>query len=200
MTLPARSPWADAPLSTRPGAVPSGAMDDSPVTMTPTASVTALFDEFADGVFTLGYRIAGDRHLAEDIVQETFIKVMRSLDTYRGDGPIAAWLYRIGYRQAITATRKRRETPLDPDEMLHTGDRAVADVEHAVLAAELTRRLDGAIAGLAEPLRSAFILRDIEQLSTAEVAQALDISESAAKMRLSRARQALRLELKEYLS
>ena len=175
-------------------------MDDSPATTTPTVSVAVLFDQFADGVYTLGYRMLGDGHLAEDIVQETFIKVMRSLHTYRGDGPIAAWLYRIGYREAITATRRRRETPLDPAEMLQAGDRVVADVEHAVLAAELTRRLDSAIAGLAEPLRSAFVLRDIEQLSTVEVARALDISDSAVKMRLSRARQALRLELKEDLS
>ncbi len=169
------------------------------VTTTPTVSVAALFDQFADGVYTLGYRILGDRHLAEDIVQETFIKVIRSLNTYRGDGPIAAWLYRIGYREAITATRKRRETPLDPDEMLRTGDGPATSVEDAVLTAELTRRLEAAIARLAEPLRSAFVLRDIELLSTAEVAQALDVSESAVKMRLARARQALRVELKEYL-
>ena len=179
--------------------VPSAPMDEYSAIARP-VSVAALFHQFADGVYTLGYRILGDQHLAEDIVQETFIKVMRSLDTYRGDGPIAAWLYRIGYREAISATRRRRETPLDPDEMLHAGDRVVADVEHAVLAAELTRRLDTAIAGLAEPLRSAFVLRDIEQLSTADVAQALDISESAAKMRLARARQALRAELKEDLA
>ena len=185
---------------TSPRAVPSGVMHDSPDMTKPTVSVGVLFEEFADGVYTLGYRILGDRHLAEDIVQETFIKVMRSLATYRGDGPIAAWLYRIGYREAITATRKRRETPLDPDEMLAAGDRPVTSVEDVVLAPELTQRLDAAIARLAEPLRSAFVLRDIEQLSTAEVAQALDISESAVKMRLARARQALRVELKEYLA
>ena len=185
---------------TAPTAVPSVAMDDSLPATKPAASVASLFDQFADGVYTLGFRILGDRHLAEDVVQETFIKVMRSLDTYRGDGPIAAWLYRIGYREAIAATRKRRETPLDPDEMLEAGDRPVTSVEEAVLAAELTQRLDAAIARLAEPLRSAFVLRDIEQLSTAEVARALDVSESAVKMRLARARQALRIELKEYLA
>lgn len=162
-------------------------------------SVAALFDQFADGVYTLGYRILGDRHLAEDVVQETFIKVMRSLDTYRGDGPIAAWLYRIGYREAIAATRTRRETPLDPNEMLAAADRPVTSVEDAVLASELTRRLEVAIARLAEPLRSAFVLRDIQQLSTTEVATALDISVSAVKMRLARARQALRVGLKEYV-
>ena len=185
---------------TSPRAVPSGVMDDTPDMTIQKPSVAVLFDQFADGVYTLGYRILGDRHLAEDVVQETFIKVLRSLDTYRGDGPIAAWLYRIGYREAIAATRKRRETPLDPDEMLEAGDRWVTSVEDAVLAAELTRRLDAAIARLAEPLRSAFVLRDIEQLSTAEVARALDVSESVVKMRLARARQALRVELKEYLA
>ena len=184
---------------TAPTAVPSVAMNDSrPATM-PNASVAMLFDQFADGVYTLGFRILGDRHLAEDVVQETFVKVMRSLETYRGDGPIAAWLYRIGYREAIAATRKRRETPFDPEEMLDAGDRTVASVEDAVLAAELTRRLDTAIGRLAEPLRSAFVLRDIEQLSTSEVAQSLGVSVSAVKMRLARARQALRVELKEYL-
>lgn len=190
---------ADVWLRTSPRAVPFDAMDN-PVEKTPTVSVALLFDQFADGVYTLGYRILGDRHLAEDVVQETFIKVMRSLDTYRGDGPIAAWLYRIGYREAITAIRRRRETPLAPDEMLETGDRPITSVEDAVLASELTRRLDAAIARLAEPLRSAFVLRDIEQLSTAEVAQTLDVSESAVKMRLARARQALRVDLKEYLA
>lgn len=190
---------ADVWLRTSPRAVPFDAMDN-PVEKTPTVSVALLFDQFADGVYTLGYRILGDRHLAEDVVQETFIKVMRSLDTYRGDGPIAAWLYRIGYREAITAIRRRRETPLAPDEMLETGDRPITSVEDAVLASELTRRLDAAIASLAEPLRSAFVLRDIEQLSTAEVAQTLDVSESAVKMRLARARQALRVDLKEYLA
>jgi RNA polymerase sigma-70 factor (ECF subfamily) len=191
---------ADAWLRTSSRAVPFDAMDNLPVTKTPTVSVALLFDRFADGLYTLGYRILGDRHLAEDVVQETFIKVMRSLDTYRGDGPIAAWLYRIGYREAITATRRRRETPLAPDEMLETGDRPITSVEDAVLASELTRRLDAAIARLAEPLRSAFVLRDIEQLSTSEVAQTLDVSESAVKMRLARARQALRVDLKEYLA
>ena len=187
-----------APRTTR-RAVPSGLMDSFPDMPTPTPSVAVLFDQFADGVYTLGYRILGDRHLAEDVVQETFIKVIRSLGTYLGEGSIAAWLYRIGYREAIAATRKRRETPLDPDEMLEAGDRPVTSVEDAVLAAELARRLDAAVARLAEPLRSAFVLRDIEQLSTNDVARVLDISTSAVKMRLARARQALRVELNEYL-
>jgi RNA polymerase sigma-70 factor (ECF subfamily) len=161
--------------------------------------VGRLFAEFADGVYTLAFRMLGDRHLAEDVVQETFIKVMRSLDTFRGDGPMAAWLYRIGYREAIAVSRRRREDPIEPAEIALRADRPADDVEHVVVARELAVRLDGAIAGLPEALRSAFVLRDVEGLSTAEVAEVLDISSSAVKMRLARARQALRIELKEYL-
>ncbi len=140
-----------------------------------------------------------DRHLAEDVVQETFIEVMKSLHTYRGEGPITAWLYCIGYREAIAATRRRRDTPIDPEEMLRQGDRPTAGVEDTVLAQELAR-LDTAIGQLSEPLRATFTLRDIEGLSTAEVASALEASESAVKMRLTRAREALRVQLKEYLT
>jgi RNA polymerase sigma-70 factor (ECF subfamily) len=150
-------------------------------------------------VYTLAYRILGDRHLAEDVVQETFIKVMKALHTYRGDGPVAAWLYRIGYREAITVTRRRREFPLDPEEMQRSDDRTAPSVEQTVLASELVATLDRAIAQLSDPLRATFTLRDIEGLSTGEVADILEVSESAVKMRLARAREALRVLLKEYL-
>jgi RNA polymerase sigma-70 factor (ECF subfamily) len=158
-----------------------------------------LFNEFADAIYTLGYRIVGDRHLAEDVVQETFIKVINALPTYRGEGPIGGWIYRIGYREAITVTRKRREEPVDPTTHQVTSLPADASVEADVLNLELIDRLDDAISQLSEPVRAAFTLRDIQGLSTAEVAAVLDVSDSAVKMRLARAREALRVQLKEYL-
>ncbi|MEA3501220.1 MAG: RNA polymerase sigma factor [Actinomycetota bacterium] len=159
-----------------------------------------LFDTFADGVYTLAYRIVRDRHLAEDVVQETFIKVIRSLAGYRGDGPIAAWVYRIGYHQAIAVTRRRREEPLDPIAVAVEIDRPTGTVEEQVMAGELAARLDEAIASLSEPVRAAFVLRDVEGLSTGEVAAVLGISDSAVKMRLARSREAMREHLKEYLT
>ncbi len=159
-----------------------------------------LFDTFADGVYTLAYRIVRDRHLAEDVVQETFIKVIRSLATYRGEGPIAAWIYRIAYHLAIAATRRRREEPLDPVAVMVEIDRPTGTVEEQVLAGELAACLDEAIASLSEPVRAAFVLRDVEGLSTSEVAAALEISGSAVKMRLARAREAMREQLEEYLT
>ena len=171
-------------------------------TTTPTADVpstASLFREFADGVYTLGYRILGDRHLAEDAVQETFIKVMKSLHSYRGDGPLAGWLYRIGYRETIAIARRRRDQPMDSDLLSRQIEPSRDSVEKTVVELELADRLDKAISALTDPLRGAFVLRDIEGLSTAEVAEALEISESAVKMRLARAREALRIELQEYL-
>lgn len=161
--------------------------------------ISRLFDEFADAIYTLGFRIVGDRHLAEDIVQETFIKVIRSLPTYRGDGPIGGWIYRIGYREAITFTRTRREDPIDPNSYQVTSVVAQASVESEVLNLELVATLDDAMNQLSEPVRAAFTLRDIQGLPTSEVASILDVSESAVKMRLARAREALRVQLKEYL-
>jgi RNA polymerase sigma-70 factor (ECF subfamily) len=161
--------------------------------------ISRLFNEFADAIYTLGYRIVGDRHLAEDVVQETFIKVIRALPTYRGEGPIGGWIYRIGYREAITVTRKRREEPIDPTTHLVTSMASETSVEREVLNIELIERLDDAMSGLSEPVRAAFTLRDIQGLSTSEVAAVLDVSESAVKMRLARAREALRVQLKEYL-
>jgi len=159
-----------------------------------------LFDTFADGVYTLAYRITRDRHLAEDVVQETFIKVIRSLVSYRGDGPIAAWIYRIGYREAVAVTRRRREDPLDPVAVAAEIDRPTESVEEQVLAGELVARLDEAINSLSESVRAAFVLRDVEGLSTTEVAAVLEISASAVKMRLARARETMRIQLEEYLT
>jgi len=74
-----------------------------------------------------------------------------------------------------------------------------ASVEHDVLNFELASRLDHAVRQLSEPVRAAFALRGIHGLSTTEVATVLEVSESAVKMRLARAREALRVQLKEYL-
>lgn len=169
----------------------------TPASTTPT--VVDLFDRFADGAYTLAVRMLADRHLAEDVVQETFIQVLNKLDTWRGDGSLEAWLYRIAYNQAITVIRRRREEPMEPEKMARLADRSRWDVEATVVAGEIVRRLDSALHHLSPALSAAFVLRDIEGLSTREVARALDISESSTKMRLKRARMALRSELREFL-
>jgi RNA polymerase sigma-70 factor (ECF subfamily) len=160
--------------------------------------VRGLFEAHADGVYTLGFRMLGDYHAAEDLVQETFVTVLRRLGTFRGEGSLAGWLYRIAYRNAIALIRKRRDLPSDPAELPEVVD-VGASVEDRVLVGELSAALDRAVARLDPDQRAAFVLRDVEGLSTAETAAALDVTVSAVKMRLSRARHFLRTELKEFL-
>lgn len=161
--------------------------------------VASLFDRLADGVYTLAYRILWDMHLAEDVVQETFLTALRRLDTFRGDGSLEGWLYRIGYRTAISTLRRRRDTPVDPAELPEPERTHDEGPERHVIVDELARRIDDGIRTLDSTLRSAFVLRDVEGLSTRETALALGISESAVKMRLARARQQLRAALQDYL-
>lgn len=161
-------------------------------------SITALFDRLADGVYTMAVRVIGDRHLAEDVVQETFLTALRKLHTWRAEGTIEGWVYRVAYRQAITQLRRRRDEPTDPVDLVEHAA-TTPDPEQDVLRSELARRIDDAITALSPTLRAAFVLRDIEGLSTTDVAAALDLSTSAVKMRLKRARMALRADLEGYL-
>lgn len=119
--------------------------------------VKGLFEAHADGVYTLGFRMLGDYHAAEDLVQETFVTVLRRLGTFRGEGSMAGWLYRIAYRNAIALIRKRRDLPSDPAELPEVVD-AGASVEDRVLVGELSAALDRAVARLDPDQRAAFVL------------------------------------------
>ncbi|MBM3695376.1 MAG: RNA polymerase sigma factor [Actinobacteria bacterium] len=165
----------------------------------PPISLTEVFDRFADGVYTLAVRLLRDHHLAEDVVADTFLAILRGRAPYRGDGSLAGWVYRIGYRRAIALLRRRRELPTADAELLPLADRPAEAVHAEVIRRELADRLDAAIGELPPTLRAAFVLRDVNELSTAEVSAALGIGESAVKMRLARARARLRVSLKEYL-
>lgn len=164
-----------------------------------TISTLELFENYADGIYTLGVRMLRDRHLAEDLVQDTFVKVLRGTAPYTGDGSLSGWIYRIGYNQALDLLRKRRETPHDATAPETWAPGTNVSTEARVLAGELARALDDAISQLPENLKAAFVLRDVEELSTKEVAEVLGIGESAVKMRLSRAREQLRSSLGDRL-
>ncbi len=107
-------------------------------------------------------------------------------------------MYRIAYRNAIALLRKRNDLPFDPQLLPESADPAPS-VEHQVLVGELATALYEAISSLDHEHRAAFVLRDVQGLSTADTAAALGIGESAVEMRLSRARKSLRIKLKEYL-
>ncbi len=159
-------------------------------------AIGRLLSIHQDTVFTLALRLVGDRELAADIAQETLVRAWRALPGFRGDAQLSTWLHRITVNTAWTM-RKRwvrgETTPLDSlAEMPAVGG---IDPEQAGVDIDLSDRIAEALRQLSPKLRSVVVLKDIYDWSHPEIAEHLDISVTAAKVRLHRGRALLRAEL-----
>lgn len=150
-----------------------------------------------------------DPHEAEEVLQETFISAFRALPKFEGRSQLGTWLYRIGYNAALMRLRKRPAPTQSLDEPLTSdgGDlipRQLVDwgsvPDDLLLTRELRTVLNAALQTLPTTLRTVFVLRDIEGLSTAETAEVLGLTETNVKVRLHRARVALRERLTRYFA
>jgi RNA polymerase sigma-70 factor, ECF subfamily len=170
---------------------------------------TCLVKRFASLVYAKALRMVGDPDEAEGVLQVTFIKACEKLTTFEGRSGLGTWLYRIAANEALMKLRRRPAPMRSIDDVAETirGEdipqnlRAwPIDPAAAALDAELRRQLDTALAALPESLRVVFVLREIEGLNTEETASALNLGESAVKVRLHRARLRLRELLAGYLT
>jgi RNA polymerase sigma-70 factor (ECF subfamily) len=169
---------------------------------------TEMVERYSGTVYNLALRLMhNDTMEAEDVLQETFISAYRALDRFEGRSLLSTWLYRIAYNAALMRLRKRELPTVSIDDPIENeeGDpipRQLVDwsavPDQVLLNGELRKVLDAAVAALPETLRSVFVLRDIEGLSTAESAAILDLTETNVKVRLHRARLALRERLSAY--
>ena len=164
-----------------------------------------LVTKYERKIYRLAKNITQNDEDAEDVLQDTFIKAYEHLDGFQGNSKFYTWLVRIGVNEALMKLRKRKSDRTVPlDEPVETGEDAVLrevavwgeDPETKYSQEELRRILDDAVKSLRPAFRTVFQLRDIEEMSTEEAAQALDISVPAVKSRLLRAR----LELREKLT
>jgi len=139
-------------------------------------------------------------------MQESFLKSYQHLGEFQGNSRFYTWLVRIAVNQALMKLRKRRPNQVSLDEEIDTGEdtmpREVEDwgpsPEDRYEQSELGQILSSTIAELDPPFRIVFQLRDIEELSTEETAEALGLSIPAVKSRLLRARLKLRQKLNRY--
>jgi RNA polymerase sigma-70 factor (ECF subfamily) len=171
------------------------------------AEFARFVEAYSGQIYRVALKMLQNPQDAEDILQETFIKAYKALPNFEGRSKLSTWLYRIATNEALMFLRKKRPVQVSVDEPLKNDDgderpRQIIDwcclPESELMSTEARSNLDRSVDQLPESLRTVFLLRDIEGLSTRETAEVLDISESAVKTRLSRARFRLRELLSTY--
>jgi RNA polymerase sigma-70 factor, ECF subfamily len=147
--------------------------------------------------YTLAYRLTGDEEDARDVVQEAYLRAYRGLQGFRGDAQFTTWMYRITANCAATHLGKRTRHRHDElDEAAGVADvHPDRDPQLRADADDLRGRLRAALDELPPRLRAVVVLRDVYDLPHEAIAAELGISESAAKVRLHRARNRLRDQL-----
>jgi RNA polymerase sigma-70 factor (ECF subfamily) len=169
-----------------------------------TRAFAELVRRYEAKIFRLAQHITQNREDAEDVLQETFLKAYEHLDQFQGNSKFYTWIVRIAVNQALMKLRRRKtDKSVSLDEGIDTGEDTVTreiaawdeDPEQRLSREELGELLDSAIQSLAPAYRSVFVLRDIDELSTEETAEALSLSVPAVKSRLLRARLQLREKL-----
>lgn len=154
----------------------------------------ALVKQTYNKVHALALRLTGDEHDADDVVQETYVRAYRGLARFREEAMFTTWLHRITANSASTFIgRRSRHRHRDLDDVIDIADYSADHNPELQAEASMTgRHLERALSVLPQRLRSVVELRDIHGLSHREIAEELDITESAAKVRLHRARHRLR--------
>jgi RNA polymerase sigma-70 factor (ECF subfamily) len=170
-------------------------------------ALDALLTKLEPSVYKFGVKMCRDDETAREVLQETLMAAVRHLPTFRGDSSLSTWLYTVARSVCIKQRRRSKFAPttLEPLDAATnatasvTGDRPERP-DDSFERAELGRGLENAIAALEPMYREVLVLRDVEGLSAAEVAEALDLSVEAVKSRLHRARTKVRTALEPLLA
>jgi RNA polymerase sigma-70 factor (ECF subfamily) len=144
-------------------------------------------------IFTLALRLVRNRELAHDVAQETFIKAWKALPRFRGDAKFSTWIHRICVNTAWTLrVRAKRHQHDDLDEeRFGAGPRPAISPEQAGEAADLRGRLQRALDQLPVEQRTVVVMKDVYDWTHEEIAEAMDVTVSASKVRLHRAHRRL---------
>ncbi len=172
------------------------------------AEFAHLVEAYSVPIYRMAVRMLASEQDAEDVLQETFIKVLNGIGNFEGRSSLSTWIYRIAVNEALMVLRKGKriadslDEPDDPEDSVEP--REIVDwcclPEESFLDAEVREKLDEAISLLPEKYRLVFILRDLEDLSIRDTAAMLGITEMSVKTRLLRARMQLRESLSKYFS
>ena len=173
------------------------------------AACAECIEIHSPAVYRLALRLMENEDEAEDVVQETFFNAFKAIDSFEGRASLATWLYRITYNAAMMRLRRPSPHTISVEETLSSETQAVVPrqlfdwcclPEEDFESDEVRLELENAIREMPESLKTVFVLRELEGLSTVETAAALEISEGAIKVRLHRGRLWLRERLTPYFA
>jgi RNA polymerase sigma-70 factor (ECF subfamily) len=171
------------------------------------AALSAIFEQNADRIYRLAVGLLHDEQQADGVVQNTFLSLITHAETFEGRSSIATWLYRVAHNDCLGRIRgNQRIAEMAVDDESDDGFMPSCFVdwdavpEAQINSHEASEEMERAINSLKPELRIVFLMRDVEELSTEETAQVLGISAGAVKVRLHRARLALREKLASYFA
>ena len=189
-----------------------GTQGDEDLVRLAQAGDTRAFDElvrrYREKVYRLSYKILRHEEDAAEALQDAFLSAFRGIKNFKVESTFSTWLYRIATNASLMKYRRRREGHVSLEqsqsseagaEPLQIPDWSSQPLKH-LLNSETREVMEEGIARLPEELRTVFVLRDIEELSNAEVAEILNLSVAAVKSRLHRARIFLRDRLNRYFA
>ena len=170
-----------------------------------------LIEAERDRVYNITYRMLGNRAEAEDVAQEVFITVFKTIDSFREESKLSTWLYRVTVNHCKNRikylARRHDRDRAELDETSHsqettgavTGPARHAQPDRALAGAQMERLLQEAIANLDEDHRVVVVLRDVEDLSIEEICEITGLPDGTVKSRLHRARLVLRKRLQRHV-
>ena len=155
----------------------------------------ALVEQYRDNVYRLAYRMCGNAYDADEAAQEAFVAAWRALSNFRGDAKFSTWLYRLTTNAAIDVMRReKRHQTVGDGEMVDLADDADSPQE-TVERTEQQEAVQKALATLSEEYREVLLLRYMEELDYAEIAEVLQLPSGTVKSRINRAKAALKTAL-----
>ena len=174
------------------------------------AAFDTLVERYSGDIYALLYRITENPEEASDLTQDTFMRALKSIRSFRGDSELKTWLFRIAINESRNRfrwwKRRRRDVTVSLDATIGDTDQVISDTlsdrsispEDAALTREREHAIKSALLEIPEIFREAVVLCDIEGLSYDETAEALKIGIGTVKSRISRGREELRRRLKDF--
>jgi RNA polymerase sigma-70 factor (ECF subfamily) len=152
-----------------------------------------LYKVFHEPVKRFIWSMVKDEWAADDVLQETFLKVQTKLDTLKDPAKVKPWIFSIARNQCLDYFRKKSTKPQAPEEVIHrTADTEILPIQLELERQEMSQCVQDKMALLPEAHRSVLVLFDTMEFSHQEVADILEITPGAAKVRLHRARKAFK--------